>query len=118
MSQISDTIKSSLRAGVEIACRAVVASAAAALPILKLPLISFVFNWIVTWVAGKLLPFIETLFVDIAIDIKVNAEKVAYEKAREELQVVLKQTVKSAKAVQNASDEFDKRLADLIRIRP
>ncbi len=118
MSNLTDTIKNSLRTGVDIACKAVVAAAAAALPVLRLPLISFVFNWIVTWVAGKLLPFIETLFVDIAFDIKVNAEKEAYEKAKTELQLVLKEHIRSPKKLQTASDEFDKRLADLIRIRP
>lgn len=118
MSQLTDAIKTGLRAGVDLAVKAVIASAVTALPLLGVPGINFVFTWVVNWVANQLLPHIETWFVDRAVDIQVNAEKEAYEKAKTELQAVLKKHVRNPKELQNASDDFDKRLADLIRIRP
>jgi hypothetical protein len=118
MSTITDAIKTGLRAGVDLATKAVIASTVAALPLLGLPVVNFVFTWLVNWVVGKLTPYLETWFVDRAIDIQVNAEKAAYTKAKTELQAVLKQHVRNPKELQNASDDFDKRLADLIRIRP
>lgn len=118
MNTLTDAIKTGLRAGVDLAVKAVIAAAVTALPLLGVPGINHIFRWVVGWVAGKLLPHLEVWFVDRAIDIQVNAEKRAYEKAREELKAVLKQHVRDPKELQNASDDFDKRLADLIRFRP
>lgn len=118
MSKVTDLVRNTIRTGVSLACTAVVEAAATAVMFFRVPPVKFILNWLVNWVAGKLLPFLETLFVDMAIDIQVNAEKLAYEKARNELQEVLKSHVPNPLEQQNASDEFDKRLADLIRFRP
>ncbi len=118
MSIATDTAKALLKAGLEFASNAVIAAAVTALPILGIPGINQVFKWGVNWVVGKLTPFLENFLTDKIIDIQVNAEKNAFAKARDELQAVLKTHVRDPKELQNASDEFDSRLANLIRIRP
>lgn len=118
MSTATDIAKAALQGALSLASKAVIASAVTALPLLGVPGVNFVFTWLVNWVVGKVSPYLEVWLVDTIIDIEVNAEKRAYEKARDELQAVLKAHVRNPKELQNASDEFDRRLADLIRVRP
>ncbi len=117
MSQLSDNLKAGLRAGVSLASKAVIAAAVTALPILGLPGINFFFTWGVNWVVGQITPYLEIWLADTIFDIQVNAENKAYAKARDELKAVLATHVRNPKELQNASDDFDKRLSDLIRVR-
>lgn len=118
MSKLTDTIKATIQTGVGLSGTAIVEVTATAVPFFRIPIIKHVFKWIVNWVLGKLQlqPFLQNLFVDLAIDIKTNAEKNAAEAAKVALAEALKK--RTPKGIQNASDDFDKRYADLIRIRP
>lgn len=118
MSALTDTVKDGLRLGVGLAVKAVIASAVTALPFLGIPGVNYLFSWGVNWVADKLLPYLEIFFVDRIIEIQVEAEKKAYEKVREELKAVLASHLSTPEQIQNASDDFDTRLSNLIRIRP
>jgi hypothetical protein len=118
MSTTTDTVKTALKVGLSLATKSVIAAAITALPFLGLPVLNQLFTWGVEWVAAKLLPHLQVFFVDTIIDIEVNAEKKAYARAREELQKVLTEKITNPAEVENASEEFDNRLADLIRFRP
>jgi len=120
VSKLTDAIRAGVQTGVGLAGAAIVASATMALPILKLPIISHVFKWLVNWVISRVQvePALANFIVDLAIDLQVNAEKAAYEKASAELKEILKRPLRTLKEVENASQEFDRRLADFIRIRP
>jgi len=120
VSVLTNTIKNVVSTGVDLSGKAIVLAAQTALPVLRVPIVSFVFKWLVNWVLSKLQlqPFLQNLFVDLAIDLERNAKKEAYELARVELKAVLKTSVRNAKELQNASDAFDKRFDDLVRIRP
>lgn len=121
MSVLTDNIKNAVRTGVQLSGEAIVVAATMVPyvgPILKFPIINALFKWCVNWVISKLQlqPFLQNLFVDLAIDIQVNAQNHAAEQAKVALQAALKK--RTPKEVQNASDDFDRRYADLIRIRP
>lgn len=120
MSKLTDTIKNVVSTGVDLSGKAIVQAAQTALPVLRIPIISFCFNWLVNWVLGKLQlqPFLQNLFVDFAIDLERNAKKEAYEQATVELKAELKKHIRGPKALQAASDAFDKRFDDFVRIRP
>lgn len=117
MSTPLDGLKALLKNAFDVAVNAVIASAVTALPILGVPGINFVFKWAVKWVAGKLYPYIDVFLADRVIEIQVEAEKKAYINAREELRTALKKHIRDPKEIQNASDDFDKRLSDLIKIK-
>lgn len=120
MSKITDTIRAGIGGAVGLAGKAIVASATMALPILKLPVIKQVFEWIVNWVLSRseLQPFLTNFFVDLAIDIERNAKKEAYEQVVPELKAELKRHIRDPKKLKAASDAFDKRFDELVRIRP
>ncbi len=118
MSTLTNTIKTGLRAGVALAEKAVIASAVTALPLLGVPGINFLFSWGVHWVVDKIYPLLEVWFIDRAIDIQIQAELGAYEKARIELKAVLDTHVSDPKELEKASADFDDRLGKLIRFKP
>ncbi len=117
MATAIDKAKDALGIALDLATKAVIAAAITALPLLGFPVIKQAFSWVVTWVVGKLKPLLLTWLGDTLIDIQVAAELRGYEHARDELKIILAKQVSDPTEVQNASDEFDKRLADLIRIR-
>lgn len=113
-----ETVKTDFVAGVAVAEQAVIAEAVTAVPPLGFPFFHFLFTWVVDWTISKLMPYMTAWLVDTVVDIQVNAQKKAFENARDELQAVLKAHVASPVEVQNASDDFDKRLASLVRFNP
>jgi len=114
MSAVTEGFKKALQVAIQIAGNAVIAGAITALPLLGLPGFRGILTWIVFWVIGKLTPQLEVWMVDRLIEVQVDAEQRAYARAKEELKLVLSKHVKSEKEIQDASDDFDKRLADLI----
>ena len=95
----------------------VIANVVTTLPIFGLPGFNFVLSWTVNWVVNQIRPYLEIWLVDTVVDFEVNAEIESYEKAKEELKKVLNESVKNQKEIEKASQEFDRRLSDLIRIR-
>ncbi len=106
-----------LHSTVLLAAQAVIAQAVAALPLLKSPGLHWALRWVVFWVAGKLAEVFQEWLAAEIIEARADAEKKAYEKAREELRLVLA-GYPDPKEASRASDEFDRRLAELIRLRP
>lgn len=118
MSSLTESFKTGLRIGVDLATKAVIAAAMTALPLLGVPGINFLFTWGVNWVVGKLMPHLEVFFVDKIIDIQIAAKKEAYEHARDELKIILRKAVRDPKEVEGASKDFDRTIDKLIRVRP
>jgi len=118
MSAATDFAKTGLNVFLGLAKKAVIAAAVTALPLLGVPVINFVFTWLVGWVFKQLQPLLEVWLVDTIIDVQVQAEKNAYERAREELRAVLQAHIRNPRELENASQDFDRRLADLIRFNP
>jgi len=120
VSKATDAIRALVRTGVGLGGKAIIASAMMALPILKLPIISHVFKWLVNWVVSKLEvePALANLLVDFTIDIERNAKKEAYEQARDELKAVLATNIRNKKDLQKASDDFDARFDALVHLDP
>lgn len=118
MSLTTDIAKKIMAAGKEAAVTLIVTSTKAALPILGVPVISQTFDWIVAWVSNRIYPYMEKDVLNLLIEIEVASEKRAYEKATTELKAILKSQQKSPEEVARLEKEFERRLADLIRIRP
>lgn len=111
-----DKLTETFKAGLEFAKNAAVAAAMAALPLLRVPIISFFFKMTVNWVVGKIAPFLSTWFRDTVVDIQVNAQRAAYATARKELGLVLKKTIRGPKELANVSQEFDRRFDELVNL--
>lgn len=118
MSEANKLIDKTLATAFAVAKQTIIATACVALPFLKIPVISSLFKWGVSWVLNQLEPLIEIWFKDTLVDIEVTAQLNAFNQAKEELEKVLKAQVKDPKDVENVSKIFDDRLANLIRFKP
>ena len=106
-----------LHSSVLFAAQAVIAQAVAALPLLKTPGVHWAFRWVVFWVASRLAEVFQEWLAVQVIEARTDAEKKAYDKAKEELRAVLA-SYPDPKEAKRASEDFDRRLAALVRLRP
>ncbi len=111
-----DKLTETFKSGLEIAKNAAIAAAMAALPILRVPVVSFFFKMGFNWVMGKISPFLSTWFRDTVVDIEVNAQRAAYATAKKELRLVLNKSIRDPKELQNVSQEFDRRFDELANL--
>ncbi len=111
-----DKLTELFKSGLEIAKNAAMAAAMAALPILRVPVISFFFKMGFNWAIRKITPFLSTWFRDTVVDIEVDAQRAAYATAKKELGLVLKKTIHDPKELKNVSEEFDRRFDDLANL--
>lgn len=104
--------------GFNAAIQAVIASAMTALPFLRLPVLKQSFSWIVNWVSQKLFQHFLDSLEQTMVEIEVEAERKAYNKAQEILKSLILTPNPNPQEVANAKAEFEKRLADLVRFHP
>jgi len=88
----------------------------AAVPFLALPVIKFVFKFIFGKVSSFIYGELSKRLAVLVINAKVEAERKAYERAEGELKAMLAKDAVDPEEEKRVTDEFKKRLADLIRI--
>jgi len=102
----------------DVVLAAAVQGISAAIPFLRLPVISSIFSFIVTKVAGVLYEEMSRYVVFSLIDIRVGGERDTYKAAIVELKRVTAAPAASPEEINEAKQEFKRRLSALISLRP
>lgn len=98
-----------------VALKAAFVAVYAEVPFLALPVIRQVFEYCVTKFMEKFYGELSLGILGAVIDIKTQAERVAYERARDELKAQLAKADDDVATLKARQAEFERRLADLIR---
>lgn len=122
MSAATNTASEIIRAAVyDVAIPAAKAALIAEAPWLKAPVIGAIFNFIFNKIGDKIFDALDKAVVFAIIDIETQAQRKAYDQAvamlRAALQPLPGKVIDDAK-IKKAEEEFKRRLADLVRMRP
>src|SRR5689334_18806066 len=98
----------------DVVLQAALQAMSAAVPFLRLPIINTLFNFIVTKVANALYEELVKYVTFTLIDLRVGAQRAAYERAVEELRVVHDAPQPNSEDVERAKEKFKSTLRDLI----
>lgn len=103
----------------ETIVKAVIKRIVAALPILGVPVIGPIFSFIVFRLADRIWEEIKIHSAFIYIEMKTDYERDSYDNAVNELKTVLEdeRTKEDQEAINEAKEEFKKRLARLVRLK-
>ena len=96
------------------AVSAVIVSTTAALPFLGLPVISYLYEKVIRLLAKKFHKELSLVGFNIKVDIEVNNQTDSYKEAARKLEEVLENEDATEEEIQNASNDFDDALGDLI----
>lgn len=121
MSTATDTADAIIHAAIyDVAVTAAKSAAVAEAPWIAYPVISQVFDFLLSRFADWIYGALDKAVVFAIIDLETEAERRAYDEAVAALKQVIQPIngVPDADAITKAQAEFKKHLADLIRLRP
>lgn len=104
----------------DVILKVVISRAVAAVPFLGFPVIGPLFGMFAGWLAGMLYEEMAKQVTFAMIDLQVGNQKEEYEKAVEELKVVMDKPKEeqNAEELEKAKEALRKRLADLVVLKP
>lgn len=111
----SDVAETASNIAFEIATKAAIASAVAAVPFLGLPVINQLFTWCCEQFVKPFRQELTLYFVFKVIDVVVDHQREEYDRAKDVLRAALNST--NQEAIADAKEEYRKRLAELVKLR-